>query len=168
MRQEVDIFDSDLAFISFASTLLTAIGLAALLIEGMCLVIPGRLCEMELISLFARLPEFETGMIGFTLPLAALVLGLSLKIYTSFSWWVMLGLMSMLSLFFGFMIYFHFTQYRMHEFGMSQEMPRDILLPYVESGLTHLCLMMMCLGGIIYMATKRVRQIYRQNTLLKG
>lgn len=81
-----DIFSSDQRFLAATSTFMIAIGLGGLLLVLLCRVVGMGVCNLDWVPLFGGYDEFRADLAAINLPLALLIMGIGLRLYTPFGW----------------------------------------------------------------------------------
>lgn len=160
--QQLDIFESDIQFIEFSSSVLLGIGLVMLPIGLGCKIFEWGLCDLQLLPLFGGETRFRSDLSAINLPLAMLILGIASRMYTRFGWIICNMLLVLLTGFFGFMAYFLRSSWA-ERIAMSgpSELPQGGSL-YIESMILNGALAIFCLAGLIFLWMPSVRKLYWQ------
>jgi hypothetical protein len=98
-----DIFSSDRQFIEFAGSVLIGLGLPLLLLGLSCKLFEWGYCEVRLVAFFSENHRFTAvrDALSVNLPLAMLLMGGSLKLYSRAGWIITVLILMMISVFFG-------------------------------------------------------------------
>jgi len=162
--QEPDMFSSDLVFLRVVSGTLIAVGAGGLLV-----VFGGQLLGLDWttwdwVPMFGGYDIYRRELAAINLPLAMLILGIGLRLYTPFGWATCMVLLVLLLAGFGLL------SWRLsHELGgywqMVAETPEVARqYPLVESIAVNLSLAVLVLAFIIYLLLPQVRRLFWQSS----
>jgi len=84
--QGTDIFSSDQQFLAATSTFAIIVGLLGLTLVLGCKVLGLAICDLDWVPLFGGFDVFRTDLAAINLPLALLIMGVGLRLYTPFGW----------------------------------------------------------------------------------
>lgn len=161
-----DIFTSDEAFLAYASRMLTGIGLFFLLPGLSCIFFSWAYCEWEFVPLFGGLPSMHTSFSGIALPMATLLLGLSLDMKGIFGWGSSLLLLLCLNALFitlAVVLYENLTFEQQKLVISGQEAVSMLRIGQFKISLiVNLAFALICTFGLIYLLLPSVRKIYWQ------
>ncbi|MEZ4774681.1 MAG: hypothetical protein R3D00_15960 [Bacteroidia bacterium] len=158
--QPRDIFESDHAFIEVMSTALLLTGIVSLLFVLMCKVLHWNVCDLKWIPLFGGFELGRADLLAINLPLALLILGIGLRLYTGFGWATCLILLTILA--------GSFSAIAWKLVGSWDEytrkvMEREILpqdYPLLESIVVNIVFAIVCFLGVTFLLLPSVRKIY--------
>jgi len=163
--QVADIFESDEAFIRFASSVALIMGGLVLLGVLLCKLLGWNLCLLDWVPVLGGLDIFRGELLAINFPLALLILGIGMRLFTGFGWttcvlllWVLLG---------GFLaMAYVLNSYRDWYFEqIANEQIYAADYPLLESIVVNLSLALFCLLAIWYLMHPAVRKLYWNSRL---
>jgi hypothetical protein len=155
-----DIFESDLLFIRFASSVLIFMGLVLGILGISCKLINWGYCEWQWVPLFGSLQDFPRDLLNINMPLAMLALGFSSRLFSVFGWSVCVLVLGVLASFFSWLAYSLVTfpeRFMVSAFPQSSSVPPN---PHLESIIVNLGLVFICALGLVYLFLPPVRKLY--------
>ena len=155
-----DIFESDQAFIQFAAMLLILIGMMALILGLSCKLVNWGYCELRLVPLFGSRNDFPVALSSVNLPLAMLAIGLSSRLMTPFGWSVCLLVLSIMSIFFGWLAFSLTANPELFLAGSYNNGSPPPSGVHIESIVLNLCFCFFSALGLIYFFFPSVRKLY--------
>ena len=108
-HHQSDRFKALFQFLGVASSALIGTGIVMLLLGLSCKLVVWGYCSLELVPLFGRDPRLPQEIPMINLPLAMMVLGLGIRLYSPYGWWIITILLMVLTTFFGFLLFFHWN-----------------------------------------------------------
>lgn len=162
--QSRDIFESDQAFIEVASIVLLVVGLISLTFVLLCKFFGWGVCDLKWVPLFGGFNLGRADLLAINLPLALLILGIGIRLYTGFGWTTSLLLLLILSISFGSIAWKLISSYGEYteRINANEILPQDY--PIVESIAVNLVFGTVCLLGIVFLSLPSVRKIYWRPT----
>lgn len=155
-----DIFQSDQAFVNFASTWLLGISLPFLLMGISCQFFSWAYCEWQLVPLFGGLNRFRPEFSTIALPMAVLIIGMSLKMYTYFGWMVSLMLLTCLDTLFISLAQVLSGNLQKISAIAGQGTISITIAKYRESIIINYAFAIVCTGAVIFLILPSVRKLY--------
>ncbi len=155
-----DIFESDVSFIRFTSSVLIGAGLVFGLLGLSCKLLVWDYCVWQWVPLFGGLEDFPRELLNINMPLAMLALGFSARLFSVFGWSVCVLVLGVMLTFFTWLGYSLITY--PERFMVSAFSPGSVTppMPHVESVIVNWGLAFLCLLGIIYLFLPSVRKLY--------
>ncbi|MEM6807429.1 MAG: hypothetical protein AAF696_38880 [Bacteroidota bacterium] len=167
-EQKADIFQSDLLFIEFASSILLGIGIVLFPLGLSCKIIDWAYCDIHLVSLFGGEDKFKADLSAINLPLAMLILGISARLYTKFGWSICILLLGFLSSFFGFMAYYLNQKLNIRLIENTLDLVPQGQFSYVESIIINGVLAILCFVSLIYFLLPKTRRLFWDQAYLNS
>lgn len=160
--QTPDIFESDKAFIEVSSRVLLILGLSVLLLVLACKLLNLGICHLRWVPLFGGFDVFREDLAAVNLPLAMVIIGVGLRLYTGFGWSTCIILLWVLTGLFSFMTYWLTTQLDAYYAQIAAEQISAADYPILESIAVNCGLALLCLFAIFYLMLPSVRRLYWQ------
>jgi hypothetical protein len=158
--QSPDIFESDQAFVGVVSTILLVTGVFSLAMILFCKVFAWGFCDMKWIPLFGGFDLGRSDLLAINLPLAMLILGIGLRLYTVFGWatclillWILAGSFSAIA----WKLYQNLDELALR-IAQNEINPENY--PITESIIVNISFGILCVLGIFYLLTPSVRKLY--------
>ena len=165
-----DIFSSNQAFVKYASSWLLGISLPFLLLGISCQFFSWAYCDLQLVPLFGGMTRFRPEFTTIALPLAMLIISMSLKMYTYFGWMISLILMTCLdTLFVSLAMVLSNNLDKAKAFaiadqkvidGTNPEVVSTTIARFQESIVINYALAIVCTGAVIFLILPSVRKLY--------
>jgi hypothetical protein len=159
-RFSLDIFESDRSFIAFAGSVLAGIGLPMLILGLSCKVFDWGYCHVTIMPLFGGLQEMRPDITNVILPMAMVIIGISVRLYSGFGWLITLFTLVMLNALFvrmGWWLKTHLSDYLLMA---AQRDGAGSDFPYIESLVMNFCLAVLTFVAIVYLILPAVRKLY--------
>ncbi|MDX2250405.1 MAG: hypothetical protein SF052_26725 [Bacteroidia bacterium] len=158
--QSQDIFESDHAFIEVVSTVLLAIGIFSLSFVLLCKAFLWNICDLKWVPLFGGFELGRADLLAINLPLALLILGIGLRLYTGFGWVTCLTLMTILMGSFSAIAWKLIENWDEYARKVMEKeiLPQDY--PILESIVVNIAFAIVCFLGVSYLLMPSVRRIY--------
>jgi uncharacterized membrane protein len=132
-----------------------------MLILGLsCKVFDWGYCHVHLVPLFGGLQEIRPDITNVILPMAMVIIGISVRLYSGFGWLITLFTLIMLNALFVRMGWWLKTNLSDYLLMAAQEDGAGIEYPYIESLVMNACLAILTFVGIIYLILPPVRKLY--------
>lgn len=158
--RKVDIFKSDLLFIEFASSILLGIGIVLFPLGLSCKIFDWAYCDIQLVSLFGGEDKFKADLSAINLPLAMLILGISSRLFTRFGWSICILLLSFMSGFFTFMVFYLKTRMDFRIVSNTLDSVPQGQFSYIESMVVNGGLAILCLLALVYFVLPATRRLF--------
>lgn len=158
--RKADIFKSDLLFIEFASSILLGIGIVLFPLGLSCKIFDWAYCDIQLVSLFGGEDKFKADLSAINLPLAMLILGISSRLFTKFGWSICMLLLSFMTCFFTFMVFYLNTRLNIRMLNNTLDSVPQGQFSYIESMVVNGGLAILCLLAIIYFLLPATRRLF--------
>ena len=155
MAHKGDIFSSNELFIHRASFTAIIVGALGLLGTLACKFAGWGICDQNLVPIFGGFDVFREELARIYLPLALLILGIGLRLYSRFGGLTCSALLLFMGIGFS---YFAFLLWR--QYPMLLEMSSMRNHPVAESILVDFCLALLSWGGFLFMMIPSVRRLY--------
>lgn len=155
-----DIFESDLTFIRFFSSLLVMAGLVFGVLGVSCKIWAWAYCDWQWVPLFGGLTDFPRELLNINMPLAMLAIGFSARLFSVFGWSVCVLVLGVLISFFSWLGYSLLTF--PERFMASAVTPDSIVppVPHMESVIVNWGFAFVCILGLVYLLLPPVRKLY--------
>ncbi|MDP5169313.1 MAG: hypothetical protein NWR72_03650 [Bacteroidia bacterium] len=152
---------SDSIFLKVASASLLGIGAVLLLLGFSCKVWGWGYCSMEILPILGSDPRFLPDITMINLPLAMLVIGLGIRLFSPYGWWVVTILLMVLLVLFAFLSIFHWERWPWEEMSDGSWVKVSLLaMPYADSLFTCLLISLILMVAILYWWDPHVRMLY--------
>ncbi|MEO0472976.1 MAG: hypothetical protein AAF206_25385 [Bacteroidota bacterium] len=151
---------SDRFFLSFSAACLVALGLTGLVLGLSCRIVEWGYCRINLVPLFGNWENVRQELSDLTainMPLAMLALGFSLRLFTAFGWAITLLVLSTLTAFFSFLAYQIYQGSALLSSAGYVGTSGNLV---VESMVTNLSFVFLCLLAISYILHPSIRKMY--------
>lgn len=160
-----NIFASDRAFIEYAASWLSGIGLVFLLLGVSCQFASWGYCSVRLVPLFGGLGAFRPGFSTLALPMALLVVGLGLRVYSYYGWMFTLMLIGCFNTLFLSLAYILWERLRLAQQSLAITQQAGVSLAqdishYKESIFINLSFAILCTFAMIFLCLPSVRKVY--------
>ncbi len=163
-----DIFKSDRAFVEYTASWLMGIGLPFLLLGVSCQIAPWIYCQIQLVPLFGGLGAFRPEFSAIAMPMALLILGMSIRMYSYFGWMVSIMLLACLDTLFISLVYvlFEHLTYAQQQVlaATDQEGLFYALSQYRVSIILDAAFAILCTSACIFFFLPGVRKLYWGNS----
>lgn len=158
--KQPDMFSSDPHFVMAVSGFLLVSGGGMLIFVLLCRLIGLDVCSLDWIPLFGGFDVFREDLAAINLPLAMLILGIGLRLFTPFGWITCTVLLGILTT--GFCILAYRLSQELDAYWQSAiEQPSLVQdHPLVESIITNLGLALLSLLLTIYLLSPNVRRLF--------
>lgn len=155
-----DMFHSDHVFLRVASGTLAILGGISLLFILGCRLLGAEGCQLDWVPLFGGFDVFRRDLASINLPLAMLILGIGLRLYTPFGWTTSALLLLLLCT--GFcLLAWRLSQELDTYWAMAAAQPEQAIEhPVMESIAVNLGLALFCLIFFIYLWLPKVRKLF--------
>lgn len=151
----------DQNFLDIISAILLGAGLVMLLLGLSCKVISWSYCSWQLLPVFGRDIRFPEDITSINLPLAMLVIGLGIRLFSPYGWWIITILLMVLLTFFGFLVVFHLENWPFIETANGDWHRMSFLkIPHGDALLTSCLCELILLCSFFYWWTPQVRAFY--------
>lgn len=155
--------DSDQTFLETSSAILLGVGLVMLILGLSCKVFSWSYCSWQLVPVFGGDIRFPDDIASINLPLALLVIGLGIRLYSPYGWWIITILLMVLLTFFGFLVTFHFGNWPFTELDDGSWTRVALSMnPYGDALITALLLELILICGFLFWWSPQVRSFYFQ------
>lgn len=162
--QGQDQLSPDLRFLETASALLLGVGLVMLVLGLSCKVYQWSYCSWQFVPVFGGDMRFSDDIASINLPLALLVIGLGIKLYSPYGWWVITILLMVLLMLFGFLVAFHFGNWPYMELNDGSWTRVGLSMnPYGDALITSLLCELILVCGFLFWWSPQVRAFYFHN-----
>lgn len=159
-----DIFKSDQAFVATATSFLVGTGLLFLILGVSCEFFSWAYCESEIVPLFGGLGAFRPQFSTIALPMALLILGISIRMYSYFGWMtslMLLGCLNTLFISLAYVLFDHLTHAQQTLAISSQEAIDMIRIGQFKiSILVNIAFAIICTCGMIFLLLPSIRKMY--------
>lgn len=162
-----DIFESDYHFLQFSSTILVVVGLVFLLLGLSCKIVYWGYCDWKLVSIFAYDTALWTDFVSINLPLAILIIGVSLKLFSRFGWVFSVFMLSLLFCFFSFLSSMMILGLKRQWLALSNSGASIQVASFWESLILDTSFSLLCMAGVIFLFSKSVRRQYWNSNFIK-
>lgn len=154
----------DQNFLETSSAILLGVGLVMLMLGLSCKVFSWSYCSWELVPVFGGDMRFPDDIASINLPLALLVIGLGIRLYSPYGWWIITILLMVLLTFFGFLAAFHFGNWPYTELNDGSWTRVALSLnPYGDALITVVLVELILLASFLFWWSPQVRSFYFQN-----
>jgi len=153
----------DKTFLETVSAVLLGIGLVMLILGLSCKVLTWSYCSWQIVPIFGGDLRFSGDITAINLPLALLVIGLGIRLYSPYGWWIITILMMVLLTFFGFLGAFHFGNWPYTELSDGAwERVVFHLNPFADALITSVICELILVFGFFYWWSPKIRSFYFQ------
>lgn len=159
-RFSLDIFESDRAFIAFAGSVLVGVGLPLFILGLSCKVIEWGYCQVNVVPLFGGIHEIRPDLTNIILPMAMLIIGISMRLFSVFGWLISLFTLIMLNALFIRMAWWLNTNLPDYLMLAAQQDAAITEYPFIESLIMNFCFAVLTFGAIVYLILPTVRRMY--------
>lgn len=158
--QESDMFASDQRFVAVASSFLLILGGGLLALVLLCRLVGWDLYANDWIPLFGGFDVFREDLAAINLPLAMVILGIGLRLYTPFGWLTCVGLLTLLTV--GFSALTWRLRQELDTYWQQAAQQPDLVRdhPLLESIAVNLGLAFLCALLWVYLWFPRVRRMF--------
>lgn len=154
----------DHKFLDTVSAILLGVGLVMLILGLSCKVFSWSYCSWQLVPVFGGDIRFPADISAVNLPLALLVIGLGIRLFSSYGWWIITILLMVLLTFFGFLTAFHFGNWPYIELSDgSWERVAFFMNPHGDALVTSFICESLLVCGFLYWWSPQIRAFYFQN-----
>lgn len=153
----------DQTFLETVSAVLLGVGLVMLVLGLSCKVFSWSYCSWQLVPVFGGDMRFPDDIASINLPLALLVIGLGIRLYSPYGWWIITILLMVLLTFFGFLVAFHFGNWPYTELNDGSWVRVALSLnPHGDALITSLLFELILICGFLFWWSPQVRSFYFQ------
>lgn len=154
------------SFIRYLSTALIAFGATGLILGISCLLFPWAYCESDLIPILVQAPEELRMLLQVNLPASLLLMGLALRQYTTFGWFLSVLMLTVLTGFFTALTWFHTGQGKLFTLLANPALISPVNSGWVVSFFIDLLITLSCAFGLLFLSLKPIRTLYFENGFL--
>ncbi len=153
--------DENQRFLNVWSGLLQGGGLVLLLFGLSCKLFSWGYCSTEILPLFGRDPRFVDDISLINIPLAMVVLGMGIRVYSPYGWWMVTTLIAVMICFFGFLVWFHVISWPFIEIvpGQWEHIP-FLAHPDADAIATTSLTSLLLVASLLYWFSPDIRQRY--------
>ena len=125
-----------------------------------CKVVDWGYCQVHIMPLFGGIQDIRPDITNIILPMAMLLIGISVRLYSGFGWIISLFTLIMLNALFVRMGWWLKTNLSDYLLMAAQRDGAGTGFPYIESLVMNVCLAVLTFAGIIYLILPAVRKLY--------
>ena len=155
-----DIFNSNELFIQRASMMAIVVGIMGLAGTFGCRFFGWGICEQNLVPIFGDFDGFREELARINLPLALVILGIGLRLYSRFGWLTCSALLLFMGLGFTYISYLMWAKYFEFSRVLAQTTFNQVPHAILESIFVDTILALLCWGGFVFLMTPSVRRLY--------
>jgi len=163
MSREIAIFDSERSFVLFLANLMLFVGGFPLAWVLLCRISGASICEGTFVPVFGGIEFIRKELALFNLPLALIILGIGLRVFSVFGWLTCIALGAVLLFSFSYLFYLmnnslpiFMEQATQNGFSLSGH-------PIVESMYINAILALISFFFLLYLSLPGTRYLYFQS-----
>lgn len=160
MSRDLKIFRSDREFILFFANILLFGGFFSLFVALFCRILHLEICRELLVPMFGGFDVIRHELALFNLPLAMIIIGIGLRLFSPFGWFTCLALGSVLALSFGYLAFLLGNNLDIFVGRVAQNTFSFSEHPVIESMFVNGLLALICSLFVIYLALNSTRSLY--------